>query len=95
MLVGRLAGWLLIGVSVLMASADAVLALGPGEHVGIVTRDVWMLLAGRAWDPSAPSFASLLMAWPAWTVLAPLGLMTVWLSRQRRKQRTGRSRYEY
>jgi len=88
MLVGRLAGWLLIGVSVLMASADAVMALGPGEHVGIVTRDVWMLLSGRAWDPAAPSLATLLMAWPAWTVLAPLGLLTVWLSRQRRKVRT-------
>jgi hypothetical protein len=95
MLVGRLFGWLLIGVSVLMASADAVMALGPGEHVGIVTRDVWMLLAGRAWDPSAPSFAALLMAWPAWTVLAPLGLLTIWLSRQRRaKTRTSRRRYD-
>jgi len=92
MLVGRLLGWGLIGVSVLMASADAVLALGPGEHVGIATRDVWMLLAGRAWDPQAPSFASLLMAWPAWTVLAPLGLLTVWLSRPHRKARTGRRR---
>ena len=71
---------------------DAVLALGPGEHVGIATRDVWMLLAGRAWDPQAPSFASLLMAWPAWTVLAPLGLLTVWLSRPHRKARTGRRR---
>ena len=94
MLVGRLAGWLLIGVSVLMASADAVLALGPGEHVGIATRDIWMLLAGRAWDPSAASVASLLMAWPAWTLLAPLGLLTLWLSRPRRKARAGRRRYD-
>jgi hypothetical protein len=91
MLVGRLVGWLLIGVSGLMASADAVLALGPGEHVGIVTRDVWMLLSGRPWDAAAASsLATLLMAWPAWTVLAPLGLLTVWLSRQRRKVRTSR-----
>jgi hypothetical protein len=94
MLVGRLFGWLLIGVSVLMASADAVMALGPGEHAGIVTRDVWMLLAGRPWDSTGPSLASLLMAWPAWTVLAPLGLLTVFLSRPRRKVRAGRSRYE-
>ena len=92
MLVGRIVGWLLIGVSVLMASADAVMALGPGEHAGIVTRDVWMLLAGKAWDPEGPSLATLLMAWPAWTVLAPLGLMTVLLSRPRR--RTRRSSFE-
>jgi hypothetical protein len=89
MLVGRLAGWLLIGISVLMASADAVLALGPGDHVGIITRDVWMLLSGRAWDP-APSLASLLMAWPAWTVLAPLGLLMVVVSRPRRRVRASR-----
>ena len=95
MVVGRLAGWLLIGLSVLMASADAVMALGPGDHTGIVTRDVWMLLAGRNWDPEGPSLATLLMAWPAWTILAPLGLLTVFLSRPRRKARGGRSRYEY
>ena len=96
MLVGRLFGWFLIGVSVLMASADAVMALGPGEHAGIVARDVWMLLSGRAWNPGAPSFATLLMAWPAWTLVAPLGLLTVWLSRQRRRVRatTGRRRFE-
>ena len=94
MLVGRLFGWLLIGVSVLMASADAVMALGPGEHAGIATRDVWMLLSGRAWNPGAPSFTTLLMAWPAWTLVGPLGLLTVWLSRQRRRVRAGRRRYE-
>jgi hypothetical protein len=94
MLVGRLAGWLLIGVSMLMASADAVMALGPGEHVGIVTRDVWMLLAGRAWNPSAPSLATLLMAWPAWTLLAPLGLFTLGMSRPRRRRPARMSRFE-
>jgi len=94
MLVGRLFGWLLIGVSVLMASADAVMALGPGEHAGIVTSDVWMLLSGRAWNPGAPSIATLLMAWPAWTLVAPLGLFTVWMSRPPRRVRaSGRRRF--
>jgi len=96
MLVGRLFGWLLIGISVLMASADAVMALGPGEHAGIIAGDLWLLLSGRAWPPGEPSFATLLMAWPAWTLLAPLGLLTVWLSRQKRRVRgTGRRRFEY
>jgi hypothetical protein len=91
MLVGRLVGWLFLGVSFLMASADAVLALGPGEHSGIATRDVWILLAGRAWEPASPSFASLMMAWPAWTAIAPLGLMLLWSCRQRRRRvRAGR-----
>jgi len=91
MLVGRLTGWLFLGISLLMASGDAVLALGPGEHIGIVTRDVWLLLAGRAWEPATPSFASLLMTWPAWTVIAPLGLLLLWSCRHRRR-RAGRSR---
>jgi len=34
------------------------------------------------------------MAWPAWTLLAPLGLLTLWLSRPRRKARAGRRRYD-
>jgi len=92
MLVGRLAGWLLLGVSLLMASGDAVLALGPGEHVGIVTRDVWLLLAGRVWEPTSPSFASLLMAWPAWTLIAPMGLSLIWACRHRRR-RVSRNRH--
>jgi len=91
MLLGRLVAWLCLGVSLLMASGDAVLALAPGEHIGIATRDVWLLLAGRDWVPASPSFASLLMAWPAWTVIAPLGLLMLWAFRPRRR-RAGRSR---
>jgi hypothetical protein len=83
MLMGRFVGWLFLGVSLLMASGDAVLALGPGEHLGIVTGDVWLLLAGRAWDPSHASLASFLMAWPAWTLVAPLGILLLWSCRQR------------
>jgi hypothetical protein len=91
MLLGRFIGWLFLGVSLLMASGDAVLALSPGEHVGIVTGDVWLLLAGRAWEPASPSVASLLMAWPAWTVIAPTGLLLLWVSRHR-PRRMARSR---
>jgi hypothetical protein len=86
MLVGRLVGWLLLGISLLMASGDAVLALGPGDHSGIMTRDVWLLLAGRVWEPPHPSFASLLMAWPAWTLIAPMGLALIWTCRPRRRR---------
>jgi hypothetical protein len=91
MLLGRLVGWLFLGVSLLMASGDAVLALGPGEHIGIVTRDVWLLLAGHSWEPASPSFATPLMAWPAWTVIAPFGLLLLWGCRERRR-RVGKSR---
>ena len=86
MLVGRLIGWLFLGVSLLMASGDAVLALGPGDHAGIVTRDVWLLLAGRVWEPTSPSLGSLLMAWPAWVLIAPIGLLLLWTCRHRRRR---------
>jgi hypothetical protein len=93
MLVGRLTGWLLLGVSLLMASGDAVLALGPGDHVGIVTRDVWLLLSGRVWEPTNSSFASLLMTWPAWSIIAPLGLLLLWTCRPRRRRASKSRRF--
>ncbi len=88
MFFGRLLGWALLGLAMLMASGDAVLALGPGDHVGIVTGDVWMLLAGRAFDRASfpPSIGSILMAWPAWTVIAPIGLALLLACRRRRRR---------
>ncbi len=92
MFLGRLLGWVLVGMAVLMASGDAVMALGPGDHMGIVTGDVWMLLAGRALQPGAlsPPLSVMLMAWPAWVVLAPLGVGLVWAFRPRRRRHRSR-----
>jgi hypothetical protein len=88
MLFGRLVGWVLLTVAVLMASGDAVLALGPGDHVGIVTGDVWMLLAGHQWVPGLrPSLSAMLMACPAWALLGPLGCALIWACRHRHRHR--------
>ncbi|MDR3437141.1 hypothetical protein [Telmatospirillum sp.] len=88
MFLGRLIGWGLLGLALLMASGDVVLALGPGDHLGLVTGDVWVLLAGRTpqLDTLPSSLGNVLMAWPAWTVLAPLGGILLWTCRQRRRR---------
>jgi hypothetical protein len=88
MILGRLVGWGLLGLALLMASGDVVLALGPGDHLGLMTRDVWVLLAGRAWeaDNLSSSLGNMLMAWPAWTLLAPTGLIILWSCRPRRRR---------
>lgn len=87
MFLGRLIGWGLLGLALLMASGDVVLALGPGDHLGLVTRDVWVLLAGRALqgDNLLSSLGNMLMAWPAWALLAPLGTILLWACRPRRR----------
>ena len=93
MFLGRLVGWGLLGLALLLASGDAVLALGPGDHLGLVTGDVWVLLAGRSLQPDGlpASLGSVLMAWPAWTLLAPLGGMLLWACRPRRRRYRFRS----
>ena len=93
MFLGRLVGWGLLGLAFLMASGDAVLALGPGDHLGLMTGDVWVLLAGKALQPNLlpSSLGSMLMAWPAWALLAPLGLATLWTCRPRRRRHKSRA----
>ena len=89
---GRLLGWGLLGLAILMASGDAVLALGPGDHVGIVTGDVWILLAGRTLDAGAlsPTASAMLMGWPAWALLAPLGIALLLACRRRPRRHRSR-----
>ncbi len=93
MFLGRLIGWALLGLALLLASGDAVLALGPGDHLGLVTGDVWVLLAGRNLPPdgSPSALGNALMAWPAWTLLAPVAGVILWTCRPRRRRRRFRS----
>jgi len=88
LIAGRIAGWLLIVSALLMASGDAVLALGSGEHIGIVAGDLWMLLAGHAPQMgTAASFGAMFMAWPAWAAIGPMGIALVAACRPRRSRR--------
>jgi hypothetical protein len=88
MLLGRILGWMMIALAVVMASADAVLALGTSDHSGIMTADVLMLLVG---DPFAAEagwsgrFARL-MDLPAWIAVLTMGLATVLACRKRHRR---------
>jgi hypothetical protein len=91
MLFGRLVGWMLIGLAVIMASADAVMALGPAEYAGIITADVVTLLTGG--EPEVGNSMSLLASaeellldMPAWMVMGPLGTLLLMLSRKRHRR---------
>lgn len=86
---GRLMGWALLGLAMLLASGDAVMALGPGEYVRLAAGDVWLLLAGRL--PEGGNLpltlaGEMLLALPAWMVLAPLGGGLVLLCRPHRRR---------
>lgn len=75
MLFGRVLGWALTVLTVIMASADAVLALGPADYAGIITADVLTLLTGGAPEAAEPSWTVLgaiegaLLDLPAWVVV--------------------------
>ncbi|OAN53190.1 hypothetical protein A6A04_14655 [Paramagnetospirillum marisnigri] len=92
MIFGRVAGWLLIGLAVIMASADAVLALGPVEYAGIVTADVVTLLAGHTPDTADAGHALLdrlaaaILDMPAWIVVGLTGIALSVACRKRAKR---------
>lgn len=91
MLFGRLVGWVLIGLSVIMASADVVMALGPAEYAGIITADVFTLLTGG--EPEFGESLSLLASveealldMPAWVVMGAVGTVLLVTCRKRTKR---------
>lgn len=96
----RLLGWVLLTTSVLMASAEAVMAIGTGSYSGIATRELWTLLSGSSpdfgaslsgtpagWRRFLPMAGAVLMETPAWLVGGPLGLGLVLGSRRQRRRR--------
>ena len=79
---GAFTGWILFALSIVMASAEGVMALGAGGYDGIATADIWTLLAGST--PQSGVSAAL-MHLPAWTVTGTLGLMLILACRKKRK----------
>lgn len=91
MVLGRVVGWLLIALTVIMASGDVVLALGPADYSGILTADVITLLVGAAPEaaPEPSLFAgieAMVMELPAWVVLGLVGTALLVASRKRNKR---------
>jgi hypothetical protein len=93
MVFGRVMGWLLIGLAVIMASADAVLALGPAEYAGIITADVVTLLAGHAPDTTEAGrslidgIQAMVMDTPAWIAVGLMGVSLSMACRKRQRVR--------
>jgi len=92
---------MLVVLAIVMASAEAVMALGTGAYNGLATVDVWTLLVGQT-----PTFAAEagamqvlatvgtgIMAMPAWVVFGALGFMLLHLCRQRPRRRVFRSSF--
>jgi hypothetical protein len=79
---------MLVVVALLVASADAVMALSPGYHTGLNTADIWTFFSGFSPETqqSAGGFGLMLMACPAWVVLGFLGAGLLFSCRPRRRR---------
>jgi len=90
---GRAFGWTLVVLAIVMASAEAVMALGAGQYSGLATADIWTLLVGQTPNFTANSSEILsavsagIMAMPAWIVLGVVGFALAHFCRKRRDHR--------
>ncbi|KAA5603960.1 hypothetical protein F1188_18230 [Roseospira marina] len=88
----RFLGWVLIAMAFVAASAEAVLALGPGPRPVLATGDVWTLLSGVPSSAAAPSdhwlemVTASVMVLPAWIAVGLTGLLLVLVGRIRRRK---------
>jgi hypothetical protein len=89
-MVGRVVGWVFIGLAMLVASADAVMALGNTDYDSLAAGEVWVLLAGKSpafLEGAAAGVLDRAGAWimdlPAWVVMGPLGMALATLFRRR------------
>lgn len=92
---GRVSGWIFMVLAILMASAEAVMALGMGAYDSLATVDLWTLLVGQSpsfdkADGSAEMIAAAgagIMQMPAWVVIGVLGFALTHFCRKRRARR--------
>jgi hypothetical protein len=82
-------------LAILMASAEAVMALGMGAYDSLATLDLWTLLVGQspsfiASNESVQMLALVgagIMQMPAWVVLGAVGFILAHVCRKRRARR--------
>ena len=94
MVFGRLAGWALVLLAIITASAEAVMALGTGAYNGLATADIWTLLVGQTPSFTASGSFQMLsalgaavMVTPAWIVFGAAGFLLAHVCRKRRARR--------
>ncbi len=88
----RAFGWFMIALAVTLASADAVMALGPRDYAGLATGDLWSFLLGRTpfvgADPQLQDNVGItLLHLPVWLIFGPVGAMLCILARRRPRHR--------
>ncbi|MBF0166567.1 MAG: hypothetical protein HQL45_02965 [Alphaproteobacteria bacterium] len=78
-----------------MASTEAIAALGTGTHDFIAAADLWALFLGTVpeFDASGAALWQDVLAWPAWTVILPVGALFVLAFRTRKKRPFGKRRF--
>lgn len=81
-------------VAIIIASAEAVMALGASGHSGLATSDVVTLLTGQSpqftasrWPELLSALGAGVMAMPAWLVIGVMGLSLAHVFRKRRLRR--------
>jgi hypothetical protein len=88
---GRILGWVLIFLAAFTASGEAVVALTTGDYNGLATADVWGIISGNTPAIEAnlwyEKFFNQIMDWPAWLVMAPLGLFLSFSCRKKERKR--------
>ena len=91
MFIGRALGWTMVLAAILMASGEAVMAIGSGSYQGLATADILALLWGQTPDFLEPSLSGdiwrflgvLVMAMPAWAIIGPIGVILAHMFRRR------------
>lgn len=83
MLFGRICGWFCLVSAILAASAEAVVALGTGELIGIATSDIFTIITGISPESLNPLAEEILME-PAWVILGTAGLCLILLCRKKK-----------
>ena len=96
MTLGRILGWVLMFGAGLIASAEGIAAVATGAYDSVATGELWTLITGQhphigfsAHGTWSEAMGTMLMAWPAWTVIGAMGCLLILACRPRRK------RYEY
>lgn len=83
-MIGRIFGWVLVVLACIMASGDAVMALGDVSSDGLSTGEVLTLLVGTVPDPLAtPPALEAFYTLPAWGLFGLCGLALLLLFRKR------------
>lgn len=91
MFIGRALGWTMVLAAILMASGEAVMAIGSGSYQGLATSDILALLWGQTPDFLESGLTgdiwrflgALVMAMPAWAILGPIGVILAHMFRRR------------